>query len=96
MTIKSFIQLHMIHNKLGLHLTRSLHAALLFLMTASIPFLLLNTVCWLAFPLTFLILNFIWAGGALPLTDLENSFRQKLGLPRIKCFIGHYLNFIIK
>jgi hypothetical protein len=86
----------MIHNQIGLNLARALHAILLFLMAASIPYILLNLVCWLAFPLTFLIVNFIWAGGALPLTDLENSFREKLSLPKIRCFIGYYFKFIIK
>lgn len=86
----------MIQHKLGLFLTRSLHATLLFLMAASIPYLMLNTACWIAFPLIFLIINFIWAGGALPLTDLENSFRQKLKLRKIRCFIGHYATGIFK
>lgn len=43
-----------------------------------------------------MVINFIWTGGAAPLTDLENSFRRKLGVPRIKCFIGHYLTGILK
>jgi hypothetical protein len=86
----------MIHHKFGLFLTRSLHATLLFLMAASIPYLILNTACWIAFPLIFLIVNFIWAGGAWPLTDLENSFRKKLKLQKIRCFIGHYTTGILK
>lgn len=86
----------MIHHKIGLVLTSTLHAFLLLAMSAVLPHLILHTPAWAAFPIIFMILNFVWTGGAMPLTDLENSFRQKLGIPRIRCFIGHYISSILK
>jgi len=82
--------------KIGLVLTSILHGILLFGMAATLPHLLLHVPAWFAFPIIFMFINFIWAGGASPLTDLENSFRQKLGIPRIHCFIGHYITSILK
>lgn len=86
----------MMHYKIGLFLTRSLHGLMLFGMAGILPHLILHTPAWTAFPLILMFLNFIWNGGATPLTDLENSFRKKLGIPRIHCFIGYYISRILK
>ena len=86
----------MITNKLGFALTITLHGILLFCMACSLPHLLIHSPAWVAFPIFLMLLNFIWTGGAQPLTDLENSFREKLGKPRIHCFIGHYLTTVLK
>lgn len=86
----------MILTKLCLILTSSLHAILLFGMSAILPHLFLHTQAWAAFPIILMLLNFIWNGGATPLTDLENSFRKKLGIPKIHCFIGHYITRLLK
>jgi hypothetical protein len=86
----------MTHYKIGLILTSTLHGILLFAMAAVLPHLLLHSPAWFAFPIIFMLINFIWSGGATPLTDLENSFRKKLGIPRIHCFIGHYITGILK
>jgi hypothetical protein len=82
--------------KIGLILTSTLHGILLFGMAAVVPHLLLHSPAWFAFPIILMLINFIWAGGAVPLTDLENSFRKKLGIPRINCFIGHYITGLLK
>jgi len=86
----------MIYYKIGLFLTRFLHGLVLFAMAGSLPYIILHTPAWIAFPITLMLLNFIWTGGARPLTDLENSFRNKLGFPIIQCFIGHYICKLLK
>jgi hypothetical protein len=86
----------MITHKLCLTLTITLHGLLLFCMACYVPHLLIHSPAWVAFPVIFMLINFIWTGGAQPLTDLENSFRAKLGWPRIHCFIGHYLTNMLK
>jgi hypothetical protein len=86
----------MTHHKIGLALTSLLHGIILFLMAGIVPYLILHVSAWIAFPTILLFVNFIWTGGAVPLTDLENSFRKKLGRPRIQCFIGHYITNILK
>lgn len=86
----------MTHYKIGLILTSVLHGIILFGMAATLPHLLLHVQAWVAFPIIFMLINFIWTGGARPLTDLENSFRRKLGIPRIQCFIGHYITRVLK
>ena len=83
-------------HKLSLLLTSTLHGLLLFCMIGCLPHLLIHSPAWVSFPVILMLLNFIWTGGAQPLTDLENSFREKLGKPRIHCFIGHYITTILK
>jgi hypothetical protein len=54
-----------------------------------LPFL---TPFYVATPICSLLVNFMFNRNmTCPLTDLENSLREKLGLPKIKGFIGHYI-----
>ena len=44
-----------------------------------------------ALPLCVIIVNFMLARIHCPLTDLENVLRGRLGMPKIKGFIGYYI-----
>ena len=81
--------------KMGLLLTKSLHFIILIAAIASIPHIVTTIKLWIALPLSLALLSLVLNGGIIPLTDLENSFRKKLGRPRIKCFVGHYVSDLI-
>ncbi len=49
------------------------------------------TPWYIAAPMITLIVNLTFSPLPCPLTTWENRLRVKLGLPKIKYFIGHYI-----
>lgn len=60
--------------------------------TASFVILPFAVPLYVAFPCCSIIFYLALSRSArCPLTDIENKYRQELGMPQIKGFIGHYL-----
>lgn len=72
------------------YLVVSAHFILVLGVFASFFILPFNSPWFVSLPLCVFIVNLMFARIHCPLTDLENWIRGKLGMPKIKGFVGHY------
>lgn len=67
------------------------HYALLLVLAASIPMLLVYSPWYVSIPLVVWIINLFTLPVRCVLTTLENRLRAKIGLPRITGFFKHWV-----
>ena len=62
-------------------------------MTISIPLLFIHQPWYVSLPLSTWIMHLSVGPFRCPLTTLENTLREELGLSRIRGFISHYFTW---
>ena len=78
------------YNRFCLSVIISTHHISLWIILVSIPLLFIFEPLWISLPLCSWIIHLGCTRNDCPLTKLENYFRDKLYLPKIKGFISHY------
>lgn len=66
------------------------HVVLMFFMAAAFFVIPFYQPWYVALPLEVFIVRLVFSRSLCPLTELENTIRQKLGYKRIGGFVGNY------
>ena len=67
------------------------HLALILGIFGSLAVLPFLTPWYVATPLCVFIVRLIFSRDPCVFTDLENHFRERLGWPKVRGFVGHYI-----
>ena len=78
------------YNRFCLLVIICVHHISLWIILVSVPLLFIKEPLWISLPLSSWILHLGFTRIKCPLTKLENYFRDKLYLPKIKGFMSHY------